>query len=175
MQHYGAPTRLLDWTQSIYVAAYFACTSNFDFDGAVWVLHPFSLEEKMQKKFPGKVPPGDGIPIYSPEFHKEDAVNYVNFLEPGAANERGAPQQSRFSLCYNIGAKPSDVFKENLTRNSDQEIIKYLKIVIPKNSKIEFIKRLRIMNISAYSLFPGVDGLGRSVDESLIIRNFANS
>ena len=37
-QHYGAPTRLLDWTWNIIVAAYFSVISDCDRDGAIWAL-----------------------------------------------------------------------------------------------------------------------------------------
>lgn len=36
---------------------------------------------------------------------------------------------------------------------------------MPKSLKAEFLKKLRLMNISSRSLFPGIDGLGRSMDE----------
>jgi hypothetical protein len=43
MQHHGAPTRLLDFTYSIYVAAYFALESA-DADAAVWAVNaPWAL------------------------------------------------------------------------------------------------------------------------------------
>ena len=35
MQHYGTPTRLVDWTYSIWVGAYFAARSEFDKDGVI--------------------------------------------------------------------------------------------------------------------------------------------
>lgn len=38
-QHHGLPTRLLDWTQNILVAFYFAVINNLDSDGSVFALH----------------------------------------------------------------------------------------------------------------------------------------
>ena len=45
MQHHGAPTRLLDFTYSVYVAAYFA-VEEADSDSVVWALDgPWALQQ----------------------------------------------------------------------------------------------------------------------------------
>jgi len=45
MQHYGLPTRLLDWTREIFTGLYFAvCNEKKDeYDGSLWALNPAAL------------------------------------------------------------------------------------------------------------------------------------
>ena len=43
MQHHGAPTSVLDWSHSIFVALYFAVTGKPDLDCAIWAVHQKSL------------------------------------------------------------------------------------------------------------------------------------
>lgn len=44
MQHFGAQTRLLDWTESVLAACYFACIDECNRDGAVWWIDHESVE-----------------------------------------------------------------------------------------------------------------------------------
>jgi hypothetical protein len=45
MQHYRLPTRLLDWSESILLATYFAVNDKPDKPGVLWALSPFVLNE----------------------------------------------------------------------------------------------------------------------------------
>lgn len=51
LQHYGAPTRLLDWTYSPWVALYFAAVSHHDKDGAVWWFDQSAFEAEVGKRW----------------------------------------------------------------------------------------------------------------------------
>ena len=45
MQHYGLPTRLLDWSSNLLVALYFCCIEDQEKDGSLFVFDPTYMEE----------------------------------------------------------------------------------------------------------------------------------
>jgi hypothetical protein len=46
MQHYGLPTRLLDWSENVLIAAFFAVVTDQNDDGELWTLYPKDLNMK---------------------------------------------------------------------------------------------------------------------------------
>ncbi|MDH1468840.1 FRG domain-containing protein [Shewanella sp. GD03713] len=45
-QHYGLPTRLLDWSENVLVATYFACLDD-NTDGELFILNPLPFEQEI--------------------------------------------------------------------------------------------------------------------------------
>ncbi len=46
IQHYGMPTRLLDWTENILVATFFCVVNDHNEDGEIWTIYPDNLNQQ---------------------------------------------------------------------------------------------------------------------------------
>jgi len=112
MQHYGVPTRLLDWTENPLVGLYFALlTQNPDCDAAVWVLDPCWLNGK--NRYPKRkgaegalLPDWEEASAYLPGL--EDAFRGARIkvadpaaIEPPHIDRRIVAQASRFVVFGN--------------------------------------------------------------------------
>lgn len=167
MQQYGAPTRLLDWTKSAYVAAYFAVESLWNKDGAIWMLNTSRLRMQMKELYSATETSDGGLPE---KFFDIEAPRELVILEAYETNERMHAQQGAYTVSCQISAdhgKVIDTAFKNL-EISDNPFV-FAKLIIPAKSKPLFLKRLQEMNISANSLFPGINGLARSVNEHVRI------
>ncbi|MBP7262525.1 MAG: FRG domain-containing protein [Bacteroidia bacterium] len=170
MQHHGVPTRLLDWSESILVATFFAVDSDDDMDGELWTLLPWKLNESHGFY---------GLPSNSKNrilqflaheiFHNnpEELREKYNLSEipkvpmaiiPPLMHPR---MHSQFS-CFTIHPKPQDGY-------SIQDIIqdnKYLmRYIIPKELKKIFKSNLASLGISQSSIFPDLDGLAKTIKD----------
>jgi len=167
MQHYGCPTRLLDWTKSPFVAAYFAVEQGWDHDGAIWLFHARDMHARMSKDF------ADVNMKVEPEFSRyltdPKAEPSLQTLFPNRLTERMVAQQGVFTFSPFILGKPDKIIEDALSplcpREDRGEV--YHKVVVSRELKPKFLRMLRTMNVTAASLFPGADGLGRSVSEAV--------
>jgi FRG domain-containing protein len=165
-QHHGLPTRLLDWTNSPYVALHFATsrTENYDRDGAVWMIdyvraHALGPEEVRDCL------EAEGANLLTTEMLGSVAESlaalgelgdeFVVFVEPPSFDERIVNQYALFSLMSQPEASLDEWAREHadLTR----------RIVIPAELKWEVRDKLDQANVSERVLFPGLDGLTRTL------------
>ena len=162
MQHHGAPTRLLNWTRSIYTAAYFAVTDHLDADGAIWVVHANTVHTKMREHYGDVTFPKTENEIQK-NFLEAEAPPLLLFTDRLSKSERMITQQGFFSVSRNVLSDHGQIIERLFRKQSSKELFR--KLVIPQGLNKIFLKKLRSMNITANSIFPGLDGLGRTVQE----------
>lgn len=162
MQHHNAPTRLLDWSGSPYVAAYFAVVEHWDSDGAVWCFDHRRLDEYMTSEFGDRFE--SAIESHIDELLTDPRAPDMLFtITRLTKNERIVVQQGLSTLCTEVLADHADVIARAFSNGPGAATC--MKFEIPAASKRQFLINLRSMNITASSLIPGIDGLGRSVKE----------
>lgn len=205
MQHHGTPTRLLDFSDSFYIALYFSC--NFDenessvffvnhnklFDNTIKILGIESTEaenltmtmQEITEYFPNTIIANQINLIKDPENFKKSVLPYF----PKILNERISRQRGLFLIptnsCFDFETNLANSFKteaieyeyldynEFLSRISIPKKVNEIDIVklnIPQNLQRKVLVSLKGMNITAETLFPGLDGLAQSIAHELIYK-----
>jgi hypothetical protein len=156
MQHYGMPTRLLDWSESPLVGLYFAVEeeSHQGEDGALWTLMPTLLNSKSNYR-----------PAYEhevPSFDDEHMNNYrpltialeqKSSLYPMAAiarrnSARMQAQQGVFTISHRENITIEDVGQVGAARD---HVWRYL---IRAMAKTQIKQDLKLLGFSRFHLFP---------------------
>ncbi len=169
-QHFGLPTRLLDWTFSPFVALHFATSSRaqMESDAAVWcvdvsIAHTFAPESmvdllhsessmvftlSMMEKF-DDLAHFDSLEYALP--------TYPLFFEPPSIDSRIVNQVALFSFLND----PHRNFDHWLESELPSHPGLFKKLIIPASLKWEFRDKLDQANVNERVLFPGLDGLSQ--------------
>lgn len=198
LQHHGGSTRLLDFTDSFYVAAFFAMETSI-VDSAIWAININSLTKSLKfNGLSGETQLYEIIVQRHKEManscisSKEEAEDLVLVIDPFLQHERLWVQQGLFlfpcnrrepfekNLCATFGLDFESLVSTNATKIEIKEVerfdfteISVLKIVVPTALHSKGLYDLHDMNVTPATLFPGLDGFARSLN--LHIRRFEES
>ena len=186
MQHYGAPTRLHDWTYSFWTAVLFAMEkARFNKQNkkedekfcAVWALQIDWLRKRMEENVPRLRELlnegsnlGKEIDFILNSQGKGDTPLGVWPLNAYRLNQRVVAQQALFVVPLDV-TKP---FMENLCRcPTVKEVIgqHLIKFVIPCSDEIirGCVKYLYDRNLTRATLFPGIEGYAHSISNLVLL------
>ena len=169
-QHYGLPTRALDWSYDYRVALYFAVkdvlNSNNNSDGVLWALNHNLIEvpESHNLQY--------NLRIHRPEYNTNPNLNaqkglftllerYVgDYNKPldeiisSELNQNPANKGVSISKDIKVTVVPSDISKDDVV---------FYKFIIPKEIKPEILNELYLEGYSEEYLFPGYNGVSKSI------------
>ncbi len=145
MQHHGAPTRLLDFTWSPYVAAFFALERTTT-PAAVWAINPKKLFGFWARK------------ERFDEFMNNTESDDIGFGEPFIMNKRLIAQSGTFI----VAKKPATPIEDIVSGwdSPEDTLVKFE--LSAKLIRLSGMRTLYNMNITQATLFPDLDGLARS-------------
>jgi hypothetical protein len=158
MQHYRLPTRLLDWTSSCLVAAFFAATDHPDQDGAIWALDPFDLNRAQ---------------IDTLRLLASDAPQARPLFQQVLATDT-APRPSAILALFATEVDPRMLIQQSaFTIHGDATPLESTKgagtfahkLLLPAAAKELLRLQLRLLGFSLHTLFPDLEHLARDLTD----------
>lgn len=160
MQHYGVPTRLLDWSESPLVALYFAVENHAEYENknaALWSLRPSEMNKNAGINNADEA-------FFIPSFEDIELSNYTvealgqntrTQLMPLATiatrnNARIQAQHGVFTIHHHENTPVENV-------GDSSHVIKY---TIPNDNKEEILKQLSLLGVTKFQLFPELASIG---------------
>ncbi len=168
MQHYGVPTRLLDWTENPLVALFFAVNDDRnEGDASVWVLDPYWLNHKLFDDVVGPMlPDWDEAQAYLKSLEESfmAADQQVRKSRPAAIDpphidRRVAVQASHFV----IFGKSHDMAR---IRHVKAKNCRLAKIIIPRARVRPIQRQLQDCGVTYSFVFPDLEALGKEIAAS---------
>lgn len=166
MQHHGAPTRLLDWTTSPFIAIWFALDGHQDGDGdmALWVYDRSSADPIMKAAVANNMATAEDNEELDDRQLQNRIVKFA--IESGRRTlipvrprqfSRAVAQQSALTVSLDIGVgRPGSWWSRELMTAH---------IRLKEEWKSEMRAACRSLGISRPDLFRDLDSLGKSVAE----------
>ena len=176
-QHYGVPTRALDWSYDYHVSLYFALKNILADDylvnddnpseGVLWAYDYRYFERNYYPKSPEIFP----IQYYRPEYNANPNLNAQKGLFTFIVNRIGELSDKPFDefITDNLSNKSDDFDKVSHPCSDgvlDDEKIFY-KFVIPEEAKPEILHELYLEGYSEEYLFPGYRGVVLAIENRI--------